>query len=335
MDAHSSLLIEPEGIDADSFDDDALDAWIREAVASNTLSVEAIARAMEADGWGSHEARVLAALGLLRHERGPLRSTLEPSRLQEAVWKLIQHFGAARHDMLLDRATLAAPTPTPLTPRLAAAAAHRPLGDGRSARVRLTCACPELALFDEVLSSEECAGLIDLAQANLDANRVMSDDGDVVDLEARSSSGTFLAPGCAALLDNVEARIATLVGWSVENMEELSVVRYRPGERFTPHWDYFDQPTKPHDRQALEHAGQRIGTVLLYLSDVVGGGATSFDIARLELLPCRGSAAYFAYRLPDGSMDMASLHGGTAVHEGEKWIATLWLRERPYRDRSN
>ena len=25
---------------------------------------------------------------------------------------------------------------------------------------------------------------------------------------------------------------------------------------------------------------------------------------------------------------LASLHAGVAVHEGEKWIATKWLRER-------
>jgi prolyl 4-hydroxylase len=29
--------------------------------------------------------------------------------------------------------------------------------------------------------------------------------------------------------------------------------------------------------------------------------------------------------------DTLTLHGGTPVAEGEKWIATRWMRERPYR----
>jgi prolyl 4-hydroxylase len=40
----------------------------------------------------------------------------------------------------------------------------------------------------------------------------------------------------------------------------------------------------------------------------------------------RGSAVYFAY---EGG-DRSSLHAGLPVLKGEKWIATKWLRERPY-----
>ncbi len=59
LDEHSNPVASLDDLD------DAVDAWIREAVANNTLSVEAIACAMEADGWGSHEARVLVALGMV------------------------------------------------------------------------------------------------------------------------------------------------------------------------------------------------------------------------------------------------------------------------------
>jgi prolyl 4-hydroxylase len=38
---------------------------------------------------------------------------------------------------------------------------------------------------------------------------------------------------------------------------------------------------------------------------------------------------YFAY---EGG-DTSSLHAGLPVIRGEKWIATKWLRERPYRSR--
>jgi hypothetical protein len=34
----------------------------------------------------------------------------------------------------------------------------------------------------------------------------------------------------------------------------------------------------------------------------------------------------------DGRPDPDSLHAGTPVERGEKWLATLWIRQRRYRD---
>ncbi|MNR64452.1 hypothetical protein D3C85_1871040 [compost metagenome] len=49
------------------------------------------------------------------------------------------------------------------------------------------------------------------------------------------------------------------------------------------------------------------------------------------MAPVKGNAVYFSYLLPDGMLDERTLHAGLPVAEGEKWIATKWLRERPYR----
>jgi prolyl 4-hydroxylase len=316
-------------IDDSALEDTAFESWLREAVGCGHLHLEAMAYAMQADGYEPHQAEMLAALGMLRYQKTPLRQALESSRMQQAAWALIRHFAPARHAHLLQRHPVQAHGP--LAPQLAGGEASRTLSDGREIHTRLTCASPELALFDGLLSADECRGLIELAQGHLSTSPVIGDDGDVVDLEARSSSSTYFEPGRTALVDTIEARIAELTGWPVSHMEEMSITRYQPGERFLPHWDYFDAPDMQNHRHAVDQAGQRVATVVLYLSDVPRGGATSFDIAGIELLPCRGSALYFSYRLPDGSMDEASLHGGTPVHEGEKWIATLWLRERAYR----
>jgi hypothetical protein len=34
---------------------------------------------------------------------------------------------------------------------------------------------------------------------------------------------------------------------------------------------------------------------------------------------------------PDGRPDADTLHAGLPVERGEKWLGTLWLRERPLR----
>jgi prolyl 4-hydroxylase len=55
-----------------------------------------------------------------------------------------------------------------------------------------------------------------------------------------------------------------------------------------------------------------------------------FPAIGLDVLPRRGSAVYFTYTSESGQTDARSLHGGSPVVAGEKWIATKWLRQRRY-----
>jgi prolyl 4-hydroxylase len=64
----------------------------------------------------------------------------------------------------------------------------------------------------------------------------------------------------------------------------------------------------------------------MYLNTPDGGGATAFPEIGLTVTALRGSAVYFAY----DTGDTTSLHAGLPVTKGEKWIATKWLRERPF-----
>jgi prolyl 4-hydroxylase len=46
------------------------------------------------------------------------------------------------------------------------------------------------------------------------------------------------------LVRRIEARIARVLRWPVENGEGLQVLHYRPGAEYKPHYDYFD-PDEP------------------------------------------------------------------------------------------
>jgi prolyl 4-hydroxylase len=63
---------------------------------------------------------------------------------------------------------------------------------------------------------------------------------------------------------------------------------------------------------------------------VPAGGSTVFPDLGLDVLPRKGNALYFAYATEEGQLDRRSLHGGSPVSAGEKWIATKWIRQRPY-----
>ena len=66
-----------------------------------------------------------------------------------------------------------------------------------------------------------------------------------------------------------------------ENGESIQVLRYKNGEKYEPHFDYFN------DKQNQLIGGQRIATVLMYLSNVKMGGETIFPISEVTYLLLR------------------------------------------------
>jgi prolyl 4-hydroxylase len=144
---------------------------------------------------------------------------------------------------------------------------------------------------------------------------------------ARTSDGMFFERGESELCRRIEARIACLLNWPVENGEGLQVLRYRPGAEYLPHYDYFD-PRHASTPAILQRGGQRVATLVMYLNTPAAGGATVFPDVKLDVAPIKGNAVFFSYERPHPTT--LSLHGGAPVLEGEKWVATKWLRERVF-----
>jgi hypothetical protein len=58
------------------------------------------------------------------------------------------------------------------------------------------------------------------------------------------------------------------------------------------------------------------------------GGGTAFPKANVFVKPKKHMAVFFSYKGEDGRMDTGlTEHAGCTVLQGEKWIATSWLRE--------
>ncbi|MGZ9076161.1 MAG: 2OG-Fe(II) oxygenase [Burkholderiaceae bacterium] len=189
---------------------------------------------------------------------------------------------------------------------------------------------PRVVLFGNLLSDEECDLLISLSRDKLERSSVVNASTGAYDIHPhRTSSGTYFKRGENELLQRVERRIAELVECPVEQGEPIQVLHYEPGGEYKPHFDYFD-PAHPGNQEVLAQGGQRIATLIVYLNDVAGGGSTVFPQIGLDVLPRKGHAVYFAYCGDDGALDARTLHGGSPVKSGEKWIATKWFRQQPY-----
>jgi prolyl 4-hydroxylase len=199
----------------------------------------------------------------------------------------------------------------------------------REVAVLLALQQPRIVVFGGLLADAECDALVAAASPRLDRSETVdtATGGSGVH-DARTSRGMFFGRGETALCARIESRIAALIDWPVDHGEGLQVLHYRPGAEYRPHYDYFDSG-EPGMAAVLARGGQRVATLLMYLSTPLRGGATVFPDAGLEVTPIKGNAVFFSYDRPHPVS--RSLHGGAPVLQGEKWVATKWLREGEFR----
>ena len=281
----------------------ALRQWIAEQLAAGCVAAD-ILQSMRISGWQDSVARAV------------LQAALPGQDLPATV---------------ADAEAMAEPVSVPAkalpAPDLSSAPPVIHLPD-RSVQVLMALSRPQVLLFGGLLSDDECDALVALAAPRLARSQTVDhhSGGNEVNA-ARTSDGMFFERGEAPLVARIEARIAALLHWPVDKGEGLQVLCYRPGAQYLPHFDYFD-PAQPGTPAVLARGGQRLATLIMYLNTPEAGGATIFPDLNLEVTPTKGHAVFFSYAQAHPSS--RSLHGGAAVQQGEKWIATKWLREAQY-----
>lgn len=183
---------------------------------------------------------------------------------------------------------------------------------------------PQVIVFGDVLSHDECDALMEAARPQMKRSGVIDtkNGGEQID-ESRTSNGMFFVKH-NPIVEKLEARIAKITGWPENKGENLQVLQYRPGAEYKPHYDYFNEEYIE-SQKTIRSGGQRVATFLIYLNDPISGGGTIFPDINFEVMPKKGNGVFFTYPVPDKSSK--SLHGGSPVIEGEKWVATKWLRE--------
>uniref|UniRef100_A0ACD5Z468 Uncharacterized protein n=2 Tax=Avena sativa TaxID=4498 RepID=A0ACD5Z468_AVESA len=204
---------------------------------------------------------------------------------------------------------------------------------------------PRAFVYHNFLSKEECEYLIGLAKPRMVKSTVVdSTTGKSKDSRVRTSSGMFLQRGRDKVIRAIERRIADYTFIPAENGEGLQVLHYEVGQKYEPHFDYFL------DEFNTKNGGQRMATILMYLSDVEEGGETIFPDANvnssslawhnelsecakrgLAVKPKMGDALLFWSMRPDATLDPLSLHGGCPVIKGNKWSSTKWLHVNEYK----
>ncbi|SHN34611.1 2OG-Fe(II) oxygenase [Rhizobacter sp. OV335] len=197
--------------------------------------------------------------------------------------------------------------------------------DGHEVKIVMAMRNPRVVVFGGLMTEAECDELVAQARQRLARSEtVVTTTGASEVNVARTSEGMFFGRAENPICARVEERIAKLLNWPLDNGEGLQILRYQPGAEYKPHYDYFD-PAQPGTPTILKRGGQRVGTLVVYLNSPKRGGATTFPDVHLEVAPVKGNAVFFSYDRPHPMT--RTLHGGAPVLEGEKWVATKWMRE--------
>lgn len=187
---------------------------------------------------------------------------------------------------------------------------------------------PRLIVIDNFLSDEECQHLIDLGLPSLQRSTTVNSENGSSEVNVnRTSEGAYFSRGQTDTILRIENRLAELAGWPVENGEGMQVMRYAQGQEYKAHYDYFD-PNNQGTAGILAGPGQRVATLLMYLNTPEQGGSTDFPHAGISVRAKTGRLVFFSYDTPTSSTK--TIHAGAPVLQGEKWIATKWLRERKF-----
>jgi len=186
-----------------------------------------------------------------------------------------------------------------------------------------------ISVLHNFVSPAECADLKEKGEGKLVNAEVTGEGGaGVLTTERRALAHSWVPDS-----DNLEAldtqlyvrgidyaNYATDYGIEVDGQEGINLIKYEPGMEYMPHCDgqCEGQEYKP---------GARVATLIYYCQDADVGGATTFTRSNIVVKGKPGQAVFFSYLGPDGHTDKGlTYHSGCPVLEGEKWIATAWLR---------
>lgn len=184
----------------------------------------------------------------------------------------------------------------------------------------------EIYAIGDVLSPAECARAITMIDH-------VAQPSELFDLEAykagfrTSYSGNFDPHD--SFVKSISRRIDDLLGLNPKTGETIQGQRYLPGQEFKPHndWFYTDQEYWKGERK---RGGQRAWTAMAFLNDVEEGGETQFTEVGIKIEPKPGVLLVWNNALADGSPNPDTMHAGTPVIRGTKYVITRWYRTRKW-----
>jgi prolyl 4-hydroxylase len=195
--------------------------------------------------------------------------------------------------------------------------------------IRVLSIRPRVFVVDNFLSDFECDHLVAYHRPLMKPSEILGPSQTPhVDKKFRDSSSSRMGRDDDQITESIFQRLALAFNLPEELMtdkkcsEPINILHYGPSGQFLPHYDVVKDETS-----------SRFLSALLYFNTLENGGGTSFPKAKLTVNAVKGRLMFFYDLLPDGNLDVYSLHSGDPVTVGEKWAAAAWLWD-PFYQRS-
>ncbi|CAM4551532.1 unnamed protein product [Leuciscus chuanchicus] len=184
---------------------------------------------------------------------------------------------------------------------------------------------PYVVLFHGFVTRPEAKSIREYAVPGLRRSVVASGLNQAT-AEYRISKSAWLKESVDEVVGKVDRRITMVTGLNVQPpyAEYLQVVNYGIGGHYEPHFDHATSDSSPLYRLKT---GNRVATLMIYLSSVEAGGFTAFIYANFSVPVVENGALFWWNLKRNGQGNGDTLHAGCPVIVGDKWVANKWVHE--------
>eukprot|EP00039_Didymoeca_costata_P023438 m.7129 g.7129 ORF g.7129 m.7129 type:complete len:309 (-) comp3649_c0_seq1:44-970(-) len=215
----------------------------------------------------------------------------------------------------------------------------------------------QLFELEDFLTVHECDKLVEIINKSLRPSTITVGHEDKGFRTSRTCDLTHLND---PFVVEVEHKLALTIGIQLGFSEGLQGQKYKVGQEFKEHTDCFTLRTEEFRQHTNKDLGQRTWTFMVYLNgtgsnnnnnneekdlsksienegeaeqqkqkQILKGGATHFvNLKNGKIFPKKGKAIIWNNLHSDGTPNLNTLHCGSPVEAGEKFIITKWFRAR-------
>ena len=186
--------------------------------------------------------------------------------------------------------------------------------------IKSTFAYVKPAVYNNLITPQEAEYILNKSK---DAFKSSTTIGGL-DLNVRKSETMWITKD-DPIVKNIYSRLSKQFSFNVKNAEQLQVVKYTPGGFYKQH---HDACCGHNCDEFLKDYGQRVLTILIYLNDDFEEGSTKFPTLNLNIKPPKYSGIVFYPLDTNKKCHPDSLHTGTPVKSGTKYVCNIWIREK-------
>lgn len=187
---------------------------------------------------------------------------------------------------------------------------------------------PEAFIFHNIISQEDMEKVIEIATLEIAPAQVI--DGETNEIKtadyrvAKSMwmQGNDLEEEKREISKKLDVMAKEVTNLNPEYAESYQVQNYGLGGQYEFHVDHGD----PGSYLESHKHGNRIATLLYYLSDVERGGHTVFTQLGIAAYANKGDALMWHNLYKNGTGNSFTEHAGCPVISGSKWVMNKWFK---------